>query len=211
MSSKKSRKFYAYHMAGGTGIVTSWNQCESIVSGQNARYRGFATREEAQAWLDAGARYEDKAAKKAELRRELPEDAIYFDAGTGRGRGTEVNVTDRDGVPLAHLVVQEKELTPFGTVLVLGKTNNYGELLACLYAIRIARQLGRKLAMGDSKLVLDYWSRDFVSVEKRQKDPELAQLAGLTSRERNVFEKAGGELRHVSGSLNPADLGFHRD
>ncbi|NOZ02150.1 MAG: ribonuclease HI [Deltaproteobacteria bacterium] len=211
MSSKTKNKFYAYQMAGASGIVTSWNECESIVSGRNARYRGFATRAEAQAWLDAGAMYENKAAKKAGQRRDLPVDAVYFDSGTGRGRGTEVNVTDREGVPLAHLVVDERDLTPFGTVLVRGKTNNYGELLACLYGIRVARKLGKKIVMGDSKLVLDYWSKDFVSQEKREKDPELAQLAGLTCRAREAFEKDGGELRHVPGSVNPADLGFHRD
>lgn len=211
MSSRKKKKYYAYAMAGSSGIVTSWNECEGLVSGHNARYRGFATRDEAQAWLDGGARYEDKAAKKAEKQRELPADAIYFDAGTGRGKGTEVNVTDREGVPLAYLAADEKDLTRFGTVLVRGKTNNYGELLACLYAIRIARQQGRNQIFGDSKLVLEYWSKDFVSAEKREKDPDLAQLAGLTARERRAFEKAGGRLAHVSGSINPADLGFHKD
>ncbi|MBL6975327.1 MAG: viroplasmin family protein [Deltaproteobacteria bacterium] len=211
MSSRKKKNFYAYAMAGSTGIVTSWNECEGLVSGRNARYRGFVTRKEAQAWLDAGARYEDKAAKKAEKQMELPADALYFDAGTGRGKGTEVNVTDREGVPLAHLVADEKAITRFGTVLVRGKTNNYGELLACLYAIRIARLQGKTKLFGDSRLVLEYWSKNFVSAEKREKDPDLAQLAGLTAKERRAFEKAGGELNHVPGSINPADLGFHKD
>ena len=38
-----------------------------------------------------------------------------------------------------------------------------------------------------------------------------AQLAGLTAKERRAFEKAGGELTHLPGSINPADLGFHKD
>jgi len=124
MSTKTKKKFYAYKVAGASGVLTSWNECEGLVSGRNAHYRGFATMAEARAWLDAGARYEKKAVKKAEERRDLPDDAVFFDSGTGRGKGTEVNVTDRNGVPLTHLVVQEKELTPFGTVCVSGKTNN---------------------------------------------------------------------------------------
>jgi len=211
VSKKTKKKFYAYTVDGEQGIVGSWAECDGIVSGRRARYRGFPSRDEAQAWLDAGAQYEDKVAKKADELESLPTDAIFFDAGTGRGRGTEVNVTDRDGVPLVHLVVMEKELTPFGTVLVRGKTNNYGELLACLYAIRVARELERGVIFGDSKLVLDYWSKDFVSEEKRQRDPELSRLANLAARERRAFEKSGGVLRYVSGGLNPADLGFHRD
>lgn len=211
MASKKKKRFYAYHLGDEHGIVGTWSECESIVSGRKARYRGFVTRGEAQAWLAAGALYEDRAAKKAKEQRALPEEAVYFDAGTGGGRGTEVNVTDRDGVPMVHMVAQGAEITPQGTVLLVDKTNNYGELLACLHAMQVARQLGLKLVFGDSRLVLDYWSKNYVSAEKRTSDPDLVSLVRRTARERKAFEADGGELRHVSGGINPADLGFHRD
>ena len=205
-------RFYAWACDGAQGIETSWPACDARVHGRAARYRGFPTRHEAQAWLDAGAVYESRGPRKAAQRQALPQDAIFFDAGTGRGLGTEVNVTDRDGVPLVHLANPKYPVTEFGTVrLPNDKTNNFGELLGCFYALRIARVRGCMRVCGDSELVLSWWSRDRVSAEKRASDPELALLAGLVARERRAFEAAGGTLQHVPGGVNPADLGFHRD
>lgn len=207
-----SSKVYAWVCGSEQGIETSWESCQARVLGRSARYRGFKTRPEAQAWLDAGGVYESRVGRKAAARAELPEDAIFFDAGTGRGLGTEVNVTDRDGVPMVHLAKPRFPVTEFGTVrLPAGKTNNFGELLGCFYALRIARATGRRRVCGDSELVLSWWSRNRVGADKRETDPDLVLLAGLTARERQAFEAAGGVLEHVSGSVNPADLGFHRD
>ncbi len=213
MGSKAAKNVYAWSAGGDEGIVPTWAECEARVAGRKgARYRGFATRAEAQAWLDAGAHYEDKALRKAQERLELPEDAVYFDAGTGRGTGTEANVTDRDGTPLAHLEAPSHALTPFGTIrLSPGRTNNYGELLGCYYALKVARRLGLRRVLGDSALVLDYWSKNHLSADKRATDPDLAKLAAMTARERKAFEAGGGTLSHVPGGRNPADLGFHRD
>jgi len=207
-------KFYAYYLVDQDtrGIVSSWGDCESATSGHHARYRGFATRAEADAWLDGGAVYADRKAAKAEKQMELPEDAIFFDSGTGRGQGTEVNVTGRDGVALAFMVAPADVITEFGTVrLSPGRTNNYGELMGCFLAIRIADRLGRKLVCGDSKLVLEYWSRGRVNHDTLAGDPDLGVLVSKTSEARRLFEKAGGRLMHVPGGVNPADLGFHRD
>lgn len=213
MGSKASKNVYGWVAGEECGIAGSWSDCKFRVEGRKgSRYKGFATRQDAQAWLDAGAQYEDKAERKARERVDLPEDAIYFDAGTGRGAGTEANVTDRDGTPLAHLEAPAHVLTPFGTIrLTPGRTNNYGELLGCYYALKIARRLGRTRILGDSALVLDYWSKNHLSAEKRENDPDLAKLALLTYRERKAFEAEGGSLSHVPGGRNPADLGFHRD
>lgn len=212
MGSRSPKRFYAFDSEGEQGILDSWPECEARVSGRKSRYRGFATRAEAEAWLAGGARYENKAARKSEARMDLPQDALYFDAGTGRGLGVEVNVTDRAGVPMVHLARPKFPLTEHGTVrLPPDKTNNFGELLGCLYALRIAKALGRKAILGDSALVLDFWSKDRISADKRATDPDLTLLARHTAMERASFEAAGGSMRHVSGSINPADLGFHRD
>ena len=211
MSPKKNAA-YAFVVEGRKGVVATWPECEALVRGRKARYRGFATRAEAEAWLREGAPYEDRGAALLRDRSALPERAVYFDSGTGAGIGAEINVTDRGGVPLLHLVLEAPELTPRGThVLPIQRTNNYGELLACLCAMRIARKLGVRQVLGDSALVIKFWSRGHVTAKKRDSDPDLADLAGQAGRERSAFEAGGGRLAYVPGRLNPADLGYHRD
>ncbi len=211
----KPRKFYAYRTETEDGVEESWDACERKVQGHKARYRGFSTRKEALAWLAAGAPYEDKEAVKAEALRQYPADAVFFDAGTGAGRGVELRVTNREGDPIVHLAGDPPEgttLTKEGNLL-LGKsrTNNYGELLACRLALAAADAQGAKRVYGDSRLVLGYWSKGYVSQGKRDDDPDLAELAKDTARARKAFERRGGRLGHIPGGLNPADLGYHRD
>ena len=211
MAAKKKNHYYAYTVDGRQGIVTTWRECEAIVRGRSARYRGFPTRNEAETWLRNGASYQDKRIDKAKARRALPEEAVYFDAGTGGGFGTEINVTDREGVPLLFLTVDESELTPRGTSLLENRTNNYGELLACRHAMEAALKLEKSTVCGDSALVLDYWSKGHVTAKKRESDPDLYRLARETAVFRREFEGRGGTLMKIGGGVNPADLGYHRD
>lgn len=209
---KPKSSFYAYSVEGRTGIVRSWGECESKVHGKAARYKGFPTFAMAKAWLEAGTPYEDKASAKREEREKLPQGGIFVDAGTGAGQGVEVNVTDREGVPLLHLCLKEQHLTPRGTSLLKpGRTNNYGELIALLLGIRIACRMGRASVYSDSALVLDFWSKGHVTAKKRQQDPELYALARKAAEERRAFERSGGRCLKISGGINPADLGYHRD
>lgn len=213
MGKKTKNNFYAFDNGNERGIVTSWPACEAKVKGRKARYRGFLDRASAQAWLDGGAKWGDKAAEKAAALDGFPEDAVFFDSGTGRGLGAEVKVVDRSGAPIAHLAEDfAGDLSKEGTIVLgKGRTNNYGELLACKIAMIAAEALGSKHVYGDSKLVLDYWSKGHVTRDKRQSDPDLSTLADQTAAVRRRFEAKGGELGHVPGGVNPADLGFHRD
>ncbi|MBI4224805.1 MAG: ribonuclease H family protein [Candidatus Sungbacteria bacterium] len=206
------KKYYAYVLPPGVhrarleqGVVEGWNACESLVKGAaGARYRGFSTRDAAEQWLKDGARYDIKK-KYAAL-----QPGIYFDAGTGRGYGVEVLVTDEKGTGLLAHVMHKNQLTQFGTFRIqdADATNNYGELLGCRYALEIARARGVKKIFGDSKLVVSYWSRGIMREQKLpSKTKELIEkVSGL----RKKFEEIGGEVGRVSGDDNPADLGFHR-
>jgi ribonuclease HI len=93
-------------------------------------------------------------------------------------------------------------------LLPVGVTNNYGELLACKYALTIAMKKGVKKVFGDSKLVIDFWSLGFA--KKSELSVETQALVEEVSGLRDAFEDNGGELKRVSGDENPADLGFHR-
>ena len=204
------KKCYAFVVAGEQGIVKTWAECGARTQGRPARYKGFASEAEAQAWLDGGAIYESKAKAKKMQQQDLPEDAIYFDAGTGRGVGTESRVTDRSGASLTWMALDEKDVTKEGNLLLVNRTNNFGELTAFCMAIEIAMKQGYKHILGDSKLVIEYWSKGYISKKVRETDPDLVALAERAKKLRTRFEADGGRVSHVSGDLNPADLGFHK-
>lgn len=196
------KKFYSYIVPSKRlkGVAEDWAECEKLVKGEvGARFKGFSTREEAEEWLKQGGRYEVKSVKKLEL-------GVYFDAGTGRGEGVEIRVTDEKGKNILHKVLSKKELTAGKHLLGKEVTNNYGELLACKYAIEIAMAEDIKRVFGDSKLVIEFWTKWHVKKEVPEETFKLArEVAGL----RKEFEEQGGEVIRISGDDNPADLGFH--
>jgi ribonuclease HI len=197
------KKLYAYIVPAKKkkGVVESWAECEKLVKGVvGARYRGFKTREEAEEWLRRGGDYAIKVIKKLEP-------GVYFDAGTGRGEGVEVSVTDEKGKNLLHKALSKEELNRFKKyALGTEATNNYGELLACKYALEIAMKTGVKKVFGDSKLVIEFWSKWRV---RKDVPEETFKLAREVAALRKEFEEQGGEVIRISGDDNPADLGFH--
>jgi ribonuclease HI len=194
------KKYYAYQIGEDKGIVDSWPECQAIVSGkQGAKYKGFENENDARSWLEAGADYALKHVGR--------EQGIYFDAGTGGGNGTEINVTDEEGNSYLKSIFAPGETNDKGHYLLPGKTNNFGELLACKYALDIALEKGIKKIFGDSKLVLDYWSKGYI---KKDLPVDTVSLAGEVKKLRYAFEQSGGIMTHISGGRNPADLGFHK-
>lgn len=189
---------------GSRGVADTWFECQKIVSGRKgARYKGFPTRELAEEWLAGGASYETH---KPDLER-----GIYFDSGTGRGLGmVEINVTDETGRMLLDTVLNKKNISKFGTHMIADRlaSNNFGELFALKYALIIAMKQGIKKVFGDSKLVLEYWSKGRIKANVFSDDAYAMadEVTGL----RKEFEADGGVIRYVSGDDNPADLGFHR-
>ena len=173
--------------------------------GQKARYKSFPTRDEAKAWLDSGAEYEIKE-KKAPA---LDKNGLYFDAGTGRGIGVEVRVTDYKGNSLLPQILPKEKVSVHGNyVLKKGRTNNYGELAGIYIALKYAAKKGIKIIYGDSKLILDYWSKGLFNRDKLEKD--TVELIEKVTEMRKEYEKNGGRAEHISGDYNPADLGFHK-
>ena len=201
--SRKANTFYAYVIPTQKeqGIVSSWAECENWVKGvSGARFKGFGTREEAERWLHMGAKYEVTPVK-------ILAPGIYFDAGTGRGRGVEASVTDEKGKNLLHHALSPNALNQFGKHLVGPEvSNNFGELLAMKYALEIAKKMKVKNVFGDSKLVIDFWSKGWI--KKNVAEGTIA-LAREVAKLRMEFEKSGGRVTHISGDDNPADLGFH--
>ena len=198
----QKRKFYAYTIpsTGAKGVTDVWAECEKFVKGvKGSRFQGFKTRAEAEVWLKGGAAYRV---------REPAPPGVYFDAGTGRGDGVEINVTDHHGKSLLGLVLPKAKITKFGTHGLWNATNNYGELLACKYALDVAEKTGVKTVYGDSKLIIEYWSRGII--KRKEVAQETVKLADVVVLVRRKFETGGGKIVRISGDDNPADLGFHR-
>ena len=203
-------KYYAFIIdkENYSKIVTSWSECQSATLGKNARYKSFKTEAEAKEWLKNGGLYEDRKLKIQEAKNNL-EDGIYFDAGTGRGIGVEVRVTNRFGVSLLDDIMPEKMINEFGNYLApQGSTNNYGELIGIFLAIDIALRKRSFKIFGDSKLIIDYWSKGHYN--KTSLNEKTVDLIKKTTEKRVKFESLGGTIQHVSGDINPADVGFHK-
>lgn len=214
MKKTTSKKFYAYLIpsTGDGGVAENWKECEEKVSGvDGARFKGFSRREDAEDWLMGGARYETHAKSKAKYISKALEEGIYFDAGTGRGEGfVEANVTNEKGENLLHHVLSPKDVTKFGTYVVPDRemTNNFGELTAMKFALEIAKKNNIKKIFGDSKLVIEYWSKGIMKKDGLKE--ETRKLVYKVKAMRKKFEEQGGVVAHISGDRNPADLGFHR-
>ena len=208
----KNKKFYAYFIidTSGNGILENWSDCQKKVSGKKARYKSFKTFLEAEKWLNSGANYEKK--EKTDLIEqysELDRDAIYFDAGTGRGNGVEVRLTDFNGNSLLYKIMNEKNINEFGNYYVADtRTNNFGELVGIYTAFVYAKKYDTKVICGDSSLIIEYWSKGRYNSSNLENDTiELIKKVTLM---RHEFEKKGGTIKKISGDVNPADLGFHK-
>ena len=208
----KNKKFYAYFIidTNENGILENWSDCQRKVSDKKARYKSFKTFLEAEKWLNSGANYEKKEkADLTELYSELDQNAIYFDAGTGRGNGVEVRLTDFNGNSLLYKIMNEKNINEFGNYYVADtRTNNFGELVGIYTAFVYAKKYGTKVICGDSSLIIEYWSKGRYNSSDLENDTiELIKKVTLM---RNEFEKKGGTVKKISGDVNPADLGFHK-
>ena len=205
-----AKKFYAYLLLDTKvcGVVTTWNECKNLVHGKKARYKSFSALEEANKWLESGANYESRVENKKIEKTNLP-NGIYFDSGTGRGIGTEVRVTGIDGNSLLHFNSYGYQVNEFGNIhLGKEKTNNYGELLGLFLALDIARKCNCYHILGDSNLVIYFWSKGICN--KDSLPSETVDLIIKVKQAREEFEKNGGIIEYVSGDYNPADLGFHK-
>ncbi|WP_300360966.1 viroplasmin family protein [Fusobacterium sp.] len=184
-------------------VFDNWEKCKNKIEQFKCRYKSFKTYEEAYEWCSSGAQY----ITKKSIQNNLP-DGIYFDAGTGRGIGVESKVSYKDGISILPKYFPNENINEFGNLsLGSSKTNNFGELKALDMALDIALKNNILEIFGDSSLIINYWSKGHI---KSDIDPETIELAKIVSKKRELFEKLGGTISHISGDYNPADLGFHK-
>lgn len=199
------KKFYAYFLEDEreSGILNSWSECEKKVYKKRSKYKSFSNMQEAKQWLSDVMRASLSDVTNVDS---IPSNVIFFDAGTGRGIGTEVRVTNHLGESLLTL---NPKCNKFGNIcLEFEKTNNFGELLGLFFAIECAIANGIYQIYGDSNLVLQYWSKGIYHAEKLPQ--ETIDMIHIVTEKRKFFENLGGRISYISGDINPADLGFHK-
>ena len=209
------KKYYAYYFDEKTnGIFDNWENCRDIAYPIKARYKSFKTKMEAELWIEKGGEKNEYNLKNIIL-----EDAVYFDAGTGRGRGVEVRVTNNKKESILSEITSSNFqkflkdnnwfINEYGNIqLDNNKTNNFGELLGLILAIKCATKLKITKIFGDSNLVIKYWSKGAYHQDKLP--AETVKFINFSIEERKKYEKNQGIIEHISGDFNPADLGFHK-
>ncbi|HIJ78937.1 MAG: ribonuclease HI [Desulfobulbaceae bacterium] len=149
-----AKKFYAIAVGLLPGIYDNWPLAQAQVAGvKGAKYKGFATRAEAEAWLKnpvyAPAVKKDSAHKTATARVSVPKEGevvIYTDGGALNNPG-----------PGGYGVVQiyngaRKELSGGFRMT----TNNRMELMACIVALKELEHRDKKVHIfSDSSYVVN--------------------------------------------------------
>lgn len=209
-------KLYAVVNGFESKVFDNWDDCSNFVKGKSGvKYKKFSTEQEANAWIVENITVKtnfEEVAKKVN-----DPSVIYFDAGTGRGIGVEVRVTDSLGNSLINKIASNSSfidlcnrygfiVNDFGNVqLPKNFTNNYGEALGCILAYKIAKLMPEvKTILGDSELVIKYWSNGTIKVKNENTVKMLKFLTDLRA-------SSDLELKWIPGSANMADLGFHKD
>lgn len=203
--------FYAYFIVETQecGIVRDWKICSQRVAGKKSQFQKFQDYRQAIDFLSSFSQQDLSSDQDlASL-----SNSLFFDSGTGRGSGVEVSVTNHGGEDVLKEIIDLKYLTTHGTYLIPNEkkaTNNYGELLALFFALKIAQKNKTYVSIfGDSQLVIQYWSLKIYN--KRKLLPATISLIEKVSQCRQQFELHGGRVNYIEGGKNPADLGFHSD
>ncbi len=181
-------------------IFKSWEECKTAIKGKNNKIKSFKTIEQAQNWLFNN-----------ENKIHHHPNGIYFDSGTGRGRGVEIRVVNEKRISILDKILDKSLINEYGNYYVKnfqGISNNFGELLALYTALKIALKENIINIFGDSKLIIDYWSKGIYNSKKLTQI--TINLIKKTTELRKKFEEQGGKISFIPGNENIADLGFHK-
>lgn len=209
-------KLYAVVNGFESKVFYNWDECSNFVKGKSGvKYKKFTSEQEANAWIVENLSVKTSFEEVTE--KVFDPTVIYFDAGTGRGIGVEVRVTDSLGNSLINKIASNSSfidlcnrygfiVNDFDNVqLPKNFTNNYGEALGCILAYKIAKLMPEvKTILGDSELVIKYWSNGTIKVKNENTVKMLKFLTDLRA-------SSDLELKWIPGSANMADLGFHKD
>lgn len=195
-------KYYAVAAGRTTGIFTSWSVTESQVKGfAGARYKSFASRAEAQSWLENPVRTPAAPRKKPErtsppAAAAVPPGAlvIYTDGGAINNPGP-----GGYGIVICDGDVMRECAGGFRMT-----TNNRMEMTACLVALREVAGCGRPIVLySDSSYLVNGitkgWARSWRARGWRKADGGPALNADLWAELLDLLEGENVTFRWVKG------------
>lgn len=169
---KQKAHFYVVWQGRTPGIYTSWAECEAQVKGVAAKYKGFATRAEAEKALSEGfkaymvplRKKETPTVSTAQYKPIYP--ALVVDAACSGNPG----VLEFRGV-IADTGTEVFHRGPYK-----GGTNNIGEFLAIVLGLAYLKQNNLPWALySDSRTALS-WLRKGKAQTKLELTPQNAEL-----------------------------------
>ncbi|GEN94162.1 ribonuclease H family protein [Pediococcus ethanolidurans] len=173
MATKK--KFYAVAKGKKTGIFTDWNETKKQIDGYSgARYKGFATREEAQHWLKGDQPVSKTVKSVVHQTAGNPTESIvvYTDGGsrnTGNVNGGHVKKQDK--AAWAYLIETDGQQYS-DSKGEFGATNNRMEIMALIEALKwLETNLDSKAKIAivaDSQYVLNAIQKHWLAGWKRR-------------------------------------------
>lgn len=203
------KKFYAIASGRKPGIYTNWPAAQAQVAGYpGAKYKGFPTRAEAEAWIK-NPLYSSKAAKigqrakpsDTETSPQKEEVTIYTDGGARYNPGP-------GGYGIVQIYERERKELSGGYKLT---TNNRMELMACIVALRELEYRDKPVTLySDSSYVVNGiakgWAKNWrkrgwiKSDRKPAVNPDLwAELLDLVEELNVTFKWVKG---HAGNPLN---------
>ncbi len=189
------KKFYSVLVGRKPGVYTQWfgsNGANAQIKGfPKARYKGFATRIEAQEWLKNPSVVPKKHKKQSE-NYSVDKTVIYTDGGC-------LNNPGPGGYGIVAYVKGEKIELSGGFALT---TNNRMELMACIVAIETFKPADAIL-YSDSKYVVDGitkgWALKWESNGWKKSNGDLALNIDLWKRLLDLTSKYSVEFKWVKG------------
>ncbi|OPZ29252.1 MAG: Ribonuclease H [Bacteroidetes bacterium ADurb.BinA174] len=202
------KKFYVVWQGVEPGVYSSWSECKAQVSGfENARYKSFATQEEADAafndspWKHIG-KTEKKTQKIVPTTIKFLQESIAVDAACSGNPGLMEyrGVFVADGVEIFHVGPLKDG------------TNNIGEFLAIVHALALLKQKNSKIPIYSDSVNAIKWvvrKKCNTKLEKTDNNKSVFDLIARAEKwlSENTYENPVIKWETNNWGEIPADFG----
>lgn len=207
--SKKKNKFYVVWIGKKPGIYSSWAECQEQIKGQNAKYKGFTTKDEAE--FAFGRSYKDYYGMKGQKKVLTPAQITKYGKPIGESIAVDAAFNGKEMEYQGVFVETGTQVFKFGPIK--GGSNNIGEFLALVHVLAYQKKHKIKYPIySDSKIAISWIQRktcntQLVATPENKKIFELIERALKWLRTNDYWEfKILKWNTEIWGEI-PADFG----